>query len=451
MDTSPNPSDPMEVMPAPAACSPPDESTQQTKTSPDLFLPSCANNMDLDAFPNDFEELDFPDLATGVEVDISNMSEFDSNSFLSTPDILADFAIAAPTEVSEMNPLALFDDADPFASPPQFPEFDTVPTPFPNANLYSASSDLAPAPQPSLPTAAYQPGACFHPAVGWYLPIQPTVHVPYGPAVVESVYPTYTESAGQQPIPVIEPPPQQSFPVLEPVPQQSVPTIRYDDYYAMHGSNKRAADESDPSPPVRRRRGKARRVVDDDDDEIVVAPSPKPVSTSNDCPCSQPKIARPRNSFIIFRSHCSKQALRHEPNHQKISILAAEAWWRASAETKAEYAALAKAERAEHKLKYPEYKYRPTKNRKKCTCSVQGHQQVAEVAEDQDDDAILDPHIPDRDYLSNQAPDGYEPVTRTSSRVSSKSLATPTRRSPRQHRAHVSYAELGEDSLFLEE
>ncbi|KAJ8703248.1 hypothetical protein PTI98_001886 [Pleurotus ostreatus] len=77
-------------------------------------------------------------------------------------------------------------------------------------------------------------------------------------------------------------------------------------------------------------------------------------------------IPRPRNSFMIYRSHCLAQKkidLDVEHDHRIISRIIANLWNTMPAEEKAEWIAKARAEKAAHALKYPDYRYNP-KSRK---------------------------------------------------------------------------------------
>ncbi|KAL1858333.1 hypothetical protein Daus18300_009951 [Diaporthe australafricana] len=73
------------------------------------------------------------------------------------------------------------------------------------------------------------------------------------------------------------------------------------------------------------------------------------------------KIPRPSNSWIIFRKEKSKELRESKPNMSagEISTEASRQWKAMSDETKGFYQAMAKEEALQHKIKYPDYHYRP--------------------------------------------------------------------------------------------
>ncbi|KAL4260213.1 SRY-related HMG-box transcription factor [Pleurotus pulmonarius] len=77
-------------------------------------------------------------------------------------------------------------------------------------------------------------------------------------------------------------------------------------------------------------------------------------------------IPRPRNSFMIYRSHCLEQKkidVNVEHDHRIISRIIANLWNSMPAAEKAVWTAKARAEKASHALRYPNYRYNP-KSRK---------------------------------------------------------------------------------------
>ncbi len=73
-------------------------------------------------------------------------------------------------------------------------------------------------------------------------------------------------------------------------------------------------------------------------------------------------VKRPRNAFILFRSHAIQQGLipKTVENHQKnVSNIVSQLWHNLSDEERAKWQRNAAAEKAEHLRLYPEYSYRP--------------------------------------------------------------------------------------------
>lgn len=73
-------------------------------------------------------------------------------------------------------------------------------------------------------------------------------------------------------------------------------------------------------------------------------------------------IPRPRNAFILFRcDFVFQKKVPHEieKDHRNISRIAGRIWKEMSAEQQRPWVALAEAEKAEHVVKYPGYRYNP--------------------------------------------------------------------------------------------
>ncbi|KAJ4673907.1 slightly ste11-like protein [Exophiala dermatitidis] len=81
------------------------------------------------------------------------------------------------------------------------------------------------------------------------------------------------------------------------------------------------------------------------------------------CP-PDPKIPRPRNSFILFRQHQQASILAQKPGipNPEVSKIIGEQWRRLSAESKEEWNLLAEEEKARHQQQYPGYRYQPRRN-----------------------------------------------------------------------------------------
>lgn len=82
---------------------------------------------------------------------------------------------------------------------------------------------------------------------------------------------------------------------------------------------------------------------------------------SESVPEGQGYIPRPRNAFIIFRSHFASdyKAREAHPHQNLISRGAAEAWNKLSDEEKRPFKLQADEEKREHRRKYPNYTYMP--------------------------------------------------------------------------------------------
>lgn len=74
-------------------------------------------------------------------------------------------------------------------------------------------------------------------------------------------------------------------------------------------------------------------------------------------------VPRPRNAFFIFRSMRARE-VKVFCHQSEFSKLVAEDWKKMSEEEKAFFVKEATLERAEHKKKYPDYKYQPRKRKK---------------------------------------------------------------------------------------
>lgn len=77
------------------------------------------------------------------------------------------------------------------------------------------------------------------------------------------------------------------------------------------------------------------------------------------------KVARPMNSFMLYRSAYSERTKEwcREKNHQIVSTVMGESWVLESDEVKDWFGELAKREREEHQRVFPDYKFKPGKER----------------------------------------------------------------------------------------
>ncbi|CAG8460587.1 3167_t:CDS:2 [Ambispora gerdemannii] len=74
-------------------------------------------------------------------------------------------------------------------------------------------------------------------------------------------------------------------------------------------------------------------------------------------------IPRPKNCFMAYREHMQHQILQQNPglNNKIVSVLAAQEWNKEKEEVKEYWREVAKNLKAEHQLKYPDYKFSPKK------------------------------------------------------------------------------------------
>ncbi|KAJ1658466.1 hypothetical protein IWQ61_002288 [Dispira simplex] len=78
------------------------------------------------------------------------------------------------------------------------------------------------------------------------------------------------------------------------------------------------------------------------------------------------KVARPHNSFILYRKDKAKEITRDNPNmnQKEVSKTIGKLWREESKEVKEHYARLSQIHKEEHRRKHPTYKYTPRKGRK---------------------------------------------------------------------------------------
>ncbi|KAL1959535.1 hypothetical protein VTO42DRAFT_1980 [Malbranchea cinnamomea] len=86
------------------------------------------------------------------------------------------------------------------------------------------------------------------------------------------------------------------------------------------------------------------------------------------CLCQpDPKIPRPRNSFILFRQHTQAEVAAQHPGlpNPDISKIIGKRWRTLSDEVKLEWKHLAEEEKLRHMQRYPGYQYKPSRGGKK--------------------------------------------------------------------------------------
>ncbi|PWZ02237.1 hypothetical protein BCV70DRAFT_221899 [Testicularia cyperi] len=103
----------------------------------------------------------------------------------------------------------------------------------------------------------------------------------------------------------------------------------------------------------------------EDGDLLPPPPSKRPgVSHARKTPADH--IKRPRNAYILFRSHTVAQNLipqEVERDHRNISRIISHMWKSLGDDERAIWTEQAKREQEEHKRKYPDYRYQPTTRR----------------------------------------------------------------------------------------
>ncbi|GAC71737.1 HMG-box transcription factor [Moesziomyces antarcticus T-34] len=96
-----------------------------------------------------------------------------------------------------------------------------------------------------------------------------------------------------------------------------------------------------------------------------IAPSKRP-GVSHAKKTAPDHIKRPRNAYIIFRSHIVSQKLipkEVEHDHRNISRIIAHMWKSLAQEDRAHYEKIAHEEKERHKQLFPNYRYQPTTRR----------------------------------------------------------------------------------------
>lgn len=83
--------------------------------------------------------------------------------------------------------------------------------------------------------------------------------------------------------------------------------------------------------------------------------------TTTDSPQGNDKIPRPPNAWILFRKEKSKQLHEANPSMSvgQVSAEASRQWHALSDEDRAFYKQMAEEAKQQHKIQYPEYRYKP--------------------------------------------------------------------------------------------
>lgn len=84
---------------------------------------------------------------------------------------------------------------------------------------------------------------------------------------------------------------------------------------------------------------------------------------TTDSPQSNDKIPRPPNAWILFRKEKSKQLREANPSMSvgEVSAEASRQWRALSDEDQSVYKQLAEEAKRQHKIQYPDYRYKPAR------------------------------------------------------------------------------------------
>lgn len=209
---------------------------------------------------------------------------------------------------------------------------------------YGEPQEVQPMQQPVLASRTpAAPTPMFHPAIGWFYPAAAPagVVVPPMPQEIPTALPAMpsTRKGVQRPA---------SRQTKRPEQQQ--PTEKYvSDAEFFQKSNKKKVSKPNPKKSELEQKPNAKRLK---------------ASIIKACVCNKKatmKMPRPKNAFILYRSHHAKDILRHSKtgNYQHVSGIAGKLWNAESDAVKAKFYQLAAEEKLRHQELYPEYKYVP--------------------------------------------------------------------------------------------
>ncbi|KAK3643951.1 hypothetical protein LTR22_015492 [Elasticomyces elasticus] len=300
-------------------------------------------------------EIDFSDL------DFSQMEPFTDNPLAGTDDTINPESLYTPVD-GTINPESLYTPVDPYQNSNILYEPQPQFTPQPSFML-PPSRPQSVMPMQMMPTPPPgPPGACYHPAIGWYFPAQPM------PVIMHASTPV----------------PQIAIPVPYPMNASAPHTTKQ----SRNRKHRRDSIESldissdEEEQPVRTKRKKARKTAKRTPERSMNARLPSIVQACV-CNLTEAKIPRPRNKFILYRQAMSKSianSSQHGKSQISVSKQAGEAWRAESAAVKQKFEELAARELASHAAKYPGWKYQPNRNKdsvkatrvgkKDCTCAA---------------------------------------------------------------------------------
>ncbi|KAK5111468.1 hypothetical protein LTR62_004920 [Meristemomyces frigidus] len=180
------------------------------------------------------------------------------------------------------------------------------------------------------------------------------------------------------------------------------------------------SDDTEEGNPVRKQRGNHKNAVKSKPKSAGKGKDRgKSTSIAERCICftKTEKVPRPPNAFIIYRMMNSAELAKESgarSNAMTISAIAGKRWRSLSQEERARYEDLAAVAKAEHALKYPGYKYDPSKKAadrtafgtKECKCGAY----VSNVRKARAAGEELDNSVPDAERMPQGTTSGYATV-----------------------------------------
>ncbi|CEH11707.1 HMG-box transcription factor [Ceraceosorus bombacis] len=112
--------------------------------------------------------------------------------------------------------------------------------------------------------------------------------------------------------------------------------------------------------------GSSRAAAEDPASLPVSVSIPRSTAPSHARKKAADHVPRPRNAFILFRSHAHRQGLvpkELSANHSNISVIISHMWRSLPTEEREMWAKEAQREKDEHALLYPDYKFKPVYRR----------------------------------------------------------------------------------------
>lgn len=217
-------------------------------------------------------------------------------------------------------------------------------------------------------TPAMHPGACYHPAVGWYFPTAEPAGIPPPPMFpMAAMTPASSVPTSGMSTPVPGPSNAlSSNPVPQPARSQGKRKYGPGAYLDARAEGRNSIGNEEANyfaSAASRRDGRGANTSASSFDSSFARRGTRP-SIVQACICEDHKterIKRPRNSFILFRSAKSEEIRRRlgTNQNQQVSKVASEEWRNAPPAVKMQYAKLAEEEKQRHALKHPDYKYKP--------------------------------------------------------------------------------------------
>ena len=373
--------------------------TQQT-SSPSLGGPFE------DAAPNhslDYDFLKDPQFANLLAGD-EGINTFDNDAAADPLDLFKLFPDDNSTPAFNAPPAA--NPMDVFTA--GFGADDTVATlGFPNADMNQFNDFLSTGPAipeevtPMQPATPQQlpvgpPGACFHPAVGWYFPAANQQHpLIQAPQQTLALQPQQVGPLGGFHIP--QQLPNANNPKNKKRKQYFGPSAYFEEKMFLEGESSNPNSPADTDTQQSTKRAKTGPITQGIDKDIAAAfaasrranggrkrRSKQPAIVQS-CICTPPRearIPRPRNAFILFRSMKTKQWNKHTGpggnllHNALVSKRAGDEWNDAPKAVKDKFHQLAAEEKRRHAEMYPGYVYAPRGNKlnefgtEQCSCGA---------------------------------------------------------------------------------